>query len=119
MAGQTYKPADIRNIVLVGQGSSGKTTLTERLLFEAKATKRLGSVEEGTTVSDYTEEERHHKHSLAAAVVHFNFHGHLVNIVDTPGMADFLGHAIASIPAGETVAIVMDPLRGSTARCAG
>lgn len=112
MAVPTRKPADIRNIVLVGQGSSGKTTLTERLLFEAKATKRLGTVEEGTTVSDYTEEERHHKHSLTSAVVHFDYHGHLVNLVDTPGLADFLGHAIASLPAGETAAIVIDPLRG-------
>jgi elongation factor G len=108
----TPSPADIRNIVLTGHGGCGKTTLTERLLFEAKATKRLGTVEEGTTVSDYSEESRHHKHSLSATPVHFNVNGRLVNLIDTPGLGDFLGHAIAAMPAGETVAVVVDAARG-------
>jgi len=108
----TRAPAEIRNIAIVGQGGSGKTTLVEHLLFAAKATTRLGSVEEGNTVSDFTEEEKQHKHSLTSAVVHFDFHGHHVNLIDTPGLTDFLGHAIASMPAAETAAIVIDPQRG-------
>lgn len=107
-----HSPADIRNICLVGQAGSGKTTLTERLLFASGAIKRMGSVEEGTTVSDFTDEEKHHKHSLQPALAHFAFEGHDVNLIDTPGLADFLGQAIACLPAVETVAIVVDALRG-------
>lgn len=105
-------PSDIRNIVLVGSASSGKTTLTERLLFATGTIKRMGSIEEGNTVSDFTQEEREHKHSLQPAIVHFECENHEVSVIDTPGLADFLGHAIACYPAAETVAVVVDPLRG-------
>jgi elongation factor G len=115
------KPADIRNICLVGNAYSGKTTLTERLLFTASELsqgkagvhlKRMGTVEEGNTLSDYSDSEKHHKHSLHAKVFHFNFHNHLINLIDTPGLTDFIGHAIAAMPACETVAIVIDAVRG-------
>jgi elongation factor G len=121
MAVRTPSTADIRNIALVGQTYSGKTTLTERLLFTASELggaaagvhlKKMGTVEEGNTVSDYAEGEKHHKHSLQASVVHFDFHGHTVNLIDTPGLADFIGHAISALPAVETVAIVIDAARG-------
>ncbi len=105
-------PEDIRNILFVGQSGSGKTTLAERLLHDSGTTTRMGSVEEGTTVSDWTEEEKHHKHSLRASVLHFDFDGHLVNLIDAPGLADFSGHAIACFPAVETVAVVVDSHRG-------
>lgn len=114
-------PADIRNIALVGHGYSGKTTLTERLLFTASELsggkagihlKRMGTVEEGNTVSDHTDAEKHHKHSLQASAVHFRFHDHLINLIDTPGLGDFIGHAIAAMPAVETVAVVVDAVRG-------
>ncbi|HYE02340.1 MAG TPA: elongation factor G, partial [Phycisphaerales bacterium] len=104
--------ADLRNIALVGHGGSGKTTLTERLLFATKTIGRMGTVEEGTTASDYTEEERQHKHSLVAGLVNFGFDGRRINLVDTPGLADFIGHAIAIFPAVETVAVVVDAVRG-------
>jgi len=107
-----FAAADIRNIVLVGHGGSGKTTLAEHLLFAAGATKKLGTVEEGTTVSDHTKEEIHHKHSLTSALVHLTHHDHLVNLIDTPGLIDFVGHAIASLPPVETVAVVIDAVKG-------
>lgn len=105
-------PVDIRNIVLVGGGSSGKTTLTERLLFATGTIKRMGTVAEGNTVSDFTEEERLHKHSLQPSLVHFEYEGHLVNLIDTPGLVDFVGHAVACFPAVETVAVLVDGLKG-------
>ena len=105
-------PADIRNIVLVGGSGAGKTTLTERLLLAAGVIKRMGVVAEGTTVSDYTDEEKHHKHSLQPALVHLDYEGHLVNLIDTPGLLDFGGHAVACFPAVECVAVVIDPQRG-------
>ncbi|MBX3364524.1 MAG: elongation factor G [Phycisphaeraceae bacterium] len=105
-------PADIRNIVITGHGNSGKTTLCERLLFATKAITRMGSVEEGNTVSDWSDEEKHHKHSLRPSVLHFEHEGHWVNIIDTPGRTDFLGQAIACFPAAETVAVVIDAVKG-------
>ncbi len=104
--------SDIRNICLVGHTGSGKTTLTERLLFATGTIKRMGTVEEGNTVSDWTEEERHHKHSLQPSVVHFAYEGHEVNLIDTPGLADFLGHSIGCLPAVETIAVVIDAVKG-------
>jgi elongation factor G len=108
----TRPASDFRNIVLCGGGGSGKTSIAERLLFAAGAIKRMGSVLEGNTVSDYSDEERAHKHSLQPSVMHFEFEKHLVNMIDTPGLADFIGHAIACFPAAETVAVVVDALKG-------
>lgn len=108
----TRPPADIRNIVLCGAGASGKTTLVERLLLQAGVIKRMGSVTESNTVSDFTDEEKHHKHSLQPSFVHFEHEGHLVNVIDTPGLVDFIGHAIACFPAGETIAVVIDATKG-------
>ncbi|VAX39104.1 Elongation factor G-like protein TM_1651, partial [hydrothermal vent metagenome] len=105
-------PAAIRNVALAGIAGGGKTTLTERLLFTTGATTRMGTVEDGNTVSDWTKEEQDHHHSLRPSVIHFEHEGHLVNIVDTPGLSDFIGHAIASFPAVETVGIVIDAGRG-------
>ncbi|MEO0631119.1 MAG: GTP-binding protein, partial [Planctomycetota bacterium] len=122
MATQAHASAraaeEIRNVALVGQGGSGKTTLTERLLFDAGVIQRMGSVEDGNTVSDFTEEEHHHHHSLGLAMTHFETESRLsgrkvlVNLLDTPGMTDFLGHAIAALPAVDTVAVVIDPAKG-------
>lgn len=105
-------PADIRNIALVGSGGSGKTTLAERLLFAAGLVPRMGTVEEGTTLSDWTDVEKHHRHSIRPSVLHFEHEGHWVNVIDTPGRPDFIGQAIACFPAVETVAVVVDAARG-------
>lgn len=111
-------PEEIRNVALVGQGGSGKTTLTERLLFSSGVIQRMGTVEDENTVSDFTEEEHHHHHSLGLSMTHFEAESRLsgrsvlVNMLDTPGMTDFLGHAIAALPAVDTVAVVIDPAKG-------
>ncbi len=112
-AGSTFPAPDtIRNLCLCGHTGAGKTTLCERLLFGAGEIKRMGDVESGSTVCDFTEEEQHHKHSLQPAIIHFDYEGHHVNVIDTPGMADFIGHAIACFPAVETVVIVIDAVKG-------
>lgn len=105
-------PANFRNICLVGNAGTGKTTLTERLLLATGVIQRMGSVEEGTTVSDWSEDEHQHKHSLRPSVLFFEHERHVVNLIDTPGLADFVGHAIACYPAVETVAVCVDAARG-------
>jgi elongation factor G len=107
-----HQPADIRNIILTGHGGCGKTTLAEHLLHKVGATNRIGSVEDGTTITDHTEQEKHHHHSLALGVAHFEHEGKLVNLLDAPGMADFVGLAISGMPAAETTAIVIDAVKG-------
>ncbi len=106
------KPADLRNIALVGVTGGGKTTLAERLLFATGTISRMGSVEKGDTVSDWTAEEKEHQHSLRPSVMHFDHEGHQVNLIDTPGLTDFLGHSIAAFPAAGTVAVVIDASKG-------
>ena len=105
-------PANVRNICLCGGGGAGKTSMTERLLFAAGAIKRLGTIAEGNTTADFTEEERHHKHSLQPAFVHFDHEGHDVHLIDTPGLIDFIGHAIACFPAAETIVVAVDAVKG-------
>jgi elongation factor G len=103
---------DIRNLVLLGHGGSGKTSLAEAILHTSGAINRLGSVDDRTTVSDYYEEEKEHQHSILSAVVHAQHKGKLLNIIDTPGYPDFVGPAIASIPAAETALIVISASAG-------
>lgn len=105
-------PDDIRNIALVGQTGSGKTTLTERLLLLTGMIQRMGSVQDGSTFSDWTDEEKHHQHSLRTTLLHLDHEGHTINLIDAPGLGDFAGHAISVFPAVETAAIVIDASRG-------
>lgn len=107
-----YTTNDIRNIALAGHAFVGKTTLVERLLHHKGLTGRIGQVEEGNTVCDFEDEEKHHKHSLSPAVVHLEHEGRQINLIDTPGYPDFAGVAMACFPAVETVAIVIDAHAG-------
>jgi elongation factor G len=103
---------DIRNVVLLGHGGSGKTSLAEAILHLTEAVNRLGSVDEKNTVSDYYDEEKEHQHSILASVMHAQHDGKLVNVVDSPGYPDFIGPAIAAIPAAETAIIVIGAAAG-------
>src|SRR5687768_12904276 len=108
----TYTTADIRNVLLVGHGGCGKTSLADALLFEAKAVTRKGSPVDGSSVSDFEKEEKEHKHSIYSAVLHADHLGKRINIIDAPGSPDLIGHGIACLPAVETVAVVVNAQHG-------
>lgn len=103
---------DIRNIVLLGHGGSGKTSLAEAMLHKTGATNRLGSVDDKTSICDYYDEEKEHQHSIQSAVVNIQHAGKLINIIDTPGYPDFIGPSIKSIRATETAIIVISAAAG-------
>ncbi|MCP4408361.1 MAG: GTP-binding protein, partial [Gammaproteobacteria bacterium] len=103
---------NIRNIALVGHTGSGKTTLTERLLVAAGAIRGTGSVERGTTVSDFDPQEKRLQHSLAPSICHLNYHGKQINLIDTPGYPDFIGRTLSILPAVDTMAIVINAQTG-------
>jgi len=103
---------DIRTLALVGHGASGKTTLVEALLHKAGAIQALGSVDRGTSVSDFDALERTWKHSLRASVLHLDTAGTRVHIIDTPGFPDFIGQAIGALDAVETAAVVVSASAG-------
>jgi len=103
---------DIRNIVLLGHGGSGKTSLAEAMLHKTGATNRLGSVDDKTSTCDYYDEEKEHQHSIQSALVNIEHAGKLINIIDTPGYPDFIGPAIKAIPAAETAVVVISAAAG-------
>src|SRR5256884_559784 len=107
-----YTTSGIRNIALVGQAGAGKTSLVETLLLQAGAIRTRGSLARGTTVSDFDPQERRLQHSLDTAVCGFDFNGIHINLIDTPGYADFLGKALSVLEAVEAVAVVVSAVNG-------
>ena len=103
---------DIRNVAILGHGGSGKTSLVEALLKEAGAIGAIGLVEKGNTVSDYTDEEKEHGHSLFNSITYCEYHNKHINLIDTPGASDFASISLAALPAVETAAIVVNASAG-------
>jgi elongation factor G len=108
----SYTTGDIRNVVFVGHGGSGKTSLIDAMLTASGTIKHKASVIDGTSFSDFEKEEKDHKHSIYSAVLHVDHLGKRINIIDTPGSPDLIGHAIAAMPAVETVAVVINAQSG-------
>lgn len=102
----------IRNVGLVGQAGAGKTWLLEALLLQAGAIRTKGSLQRGTTVCDWDEQERRLQHSLDPAICGFDHGGTHVNLIDTPGYPDFLGRTLAVLEAVETAAVVVSATGG-------
>ncbi len=106
--GDAIDTAGIRTLALVGPQSAGKTSLAEALLFKAGAIGAAGSLERGTTVSDWDPLERKMAHSLQAALMHLHHAGTRIHLIDTPGAADFIGQSLPALEAVESVAVVIN-----------
>lgn len=103
---------DVRNIALVGHGAVGKTTLADLMLFKAGAVTRAGSVDDGSSVLDFDEEEKQHKYTISSSFVNFTHAGKAFTVVDTPGYPDFIGQTIGALRSIETAVIVVGAVSG-------
>ncbi len=109
---KTFPTANIRNVALVGHGGAGKTSLAEALLLCAGAIPRLGKVEDGTTVCDFDPEEQRRRISVSLALAPFELEGTKVNVLDTPGYADFVGDVGAALQAADLALFVVSAVEG-------
>src|SRR5260221_12997868 len=102
----------IRNVAVVGHRGTGKTSLVEALLFQAGKTNRLGTVEAGTTVSDWEEDEERRQMSSAATLVNLEWEGRKINVIDTPGVSGFQADTVASLRVVEGALVVVSGVMG-------
>jgi elongation factor G len=109
---KVYDAQSLRNVALVGHSGAGKTQLLAGLLFDAGAVNRLGRVDDGTTVTDYDEEEIARKHTLAASLAFVEWNKAKINFIDTPGMANFLSDARAALRVADAALVVVDAVAG-------
>ena len=107
-----HKVEDIRNVALCGHGGAGKTTLVDNILNHTGALKRQASVDDGTSICDFDEEEKTHKYSIEAAVTHFDHGQKHFNLIDTPGYPDFIGQTIGALWGVDTAVIVINAQSG-------
>jgi len=103
---------DVRNVALLGHGAVGKTTLADLMLFRSGAVSRAGSVDDGSSVLDFDDEEKQHKYTISSSMIHFTHAGKEFTVVDTPGYPDFIGQAIGALRAVETAVIVINASSG-------
>ena len=108
----TVTVADIRTLAFVGPAAAGKTSLCEALLLASGAIASAGSLERGSTVSDFDPLERKLQHSLNSAVMHTHWQGSRIHFIDTPGAADFIGQTLPALEAVETAAVVISAVTG-------
>ncbi len=109
---KVFPPEKIRNVALVGHAGAGKTTLAEALLYRAGTVQRLGTVEDGTTVTDFDPEEHARGMSLSLALAPFEWKGFKINLIDTPGYADFVGDVHAAMRVADLVVFVVSAVEG-------
>ncbi len=107
-----YDDKHIKNIVLLGASKSGKTTLAETMMFEAGLINRRGSVDEGTSVSDYHEIERQRGNSVYMTLMHTEWRDFKINIIDTPGLDDFIGEVVVGLRIADTGVMVLNSQHG-------
>jgi elongation factor G len=105
-------PERVRNVVLVGHGGSGKTTLAEAMLFVGGATNRMGSVDGGTSVFDHEPEETAQEHLAEPGDGTVEWNGHRINVIDTPGSSDFVGDARSALRAADLALFCVSAVDG-------
>jgi elongation factor G len=105
-------PAKIRNVAVTGHRGTGKTSLVEAMLFQSAAVNRLGTVEAGTTVADWDDDEHKRKMSLAASIAHVNWQDRKINLIDAPGDPGFQGDTVAALRVVEGVLVVLSGVMG-------
>jgi len=108
-----YTPDHVRNVVLVGHGGSGKTSLVEAMLFTAGATTRLGRITEGNTVSDYHPDEIERRISINTSMLFCEWNGAKVNVLDTPGYTDFIGEVKGALRVADTAVVFLKAVEGA------
>lgn len=106
------KVEDIRNIAICGHGSSGKTTLVDKILVKTNMVNANPSVDDGTSICDFDEEEKHHKYTIEASITHFDHGGKRFNMIDTPGYPDLIGQTLGALRAVDTGLIAIDAHAG-------
>jgi elongation factor G len=109
---KVYDAQSLRNVALVGHSGAGKTQLLSALLFDTGAINRFGRVDDGTTVTDYDEEEIARKHTLSASLAYAEWNRTKINFIDTPGMANFLSDARAALRVADAALVVVDAVAG-------
>ncbi len=109
---KVYDASSIRNVALVGHTGSGKTQLTSAILSDAGMVNRFGKVDDGTTVTDFDEEEIARKHTLSASLAYAEWNKHKINLIDTPGIGNFLSDARAALHVADAALIVVDAVAG-------
>ncbi|HBH12526.1 MAG: Translation elongation factor G-related protein [Clostridiales bacterium 38_11] len=109
---KNYSTDKIRNIALLGHGGCGKSTLVEAMLFQTKAIKRMGSIDDKNTVSDFDKEEKERGFSIGTSVVPLEFDDYKLNILDTPGYFDFLGEVYGALRVAKGAILVVDATSG-------
>ncbi len=111
-AAKVFPPEKIRNVALVGHAGAGKTTLAEALLYRAGTIQRLGTIEDGNTVTDFDPEEHARGMSLSLALAPFVWKGFKINLIDTPGYADFVGDVHAALHVSDLAVFVVSAVEG-------
>src|SRR5688572_14202942 len=109
---KVYDAQSIRNVALVGHSGAGKTQLAAALLFDAGAINRLGRVDDGTTITDFDEEEIARKHTLSSSLAYVEWNKNKINLIDTPGIASFLADVRAALRVADAAAVVVDGVSG-------
>lgn len=107
-----YGTSKLRNVALVSHGGGGKTSLAEALLFTTGEITRMGKVDDGTSVSDFEDEEIRRKLSLSTAMVPIEYKDHKINLLDTPGYTDFVGEVISAMRVADSAIVMVDSVAG-------
>ena len=109
---KVYSGSEIRNVAIAGHNDTGKTTLVSQLLFDAGATTRLGRIEDGTTTTDFDQDEIERKHSISSAIAVAEWKDHKINLLDTPGFGIFMMETKSAMHVADSAMIVVSAVTG-------